>query len=177
MSEELETRFASVARGRVVSVTFEPKDFILARDFTVAFQPETSTFEVVLRRGGCFEGAYRCIQRWIEAKAEQLDGINSVPPGHLDLRSAMAYWMLEKNYEQFRSDLEAAVAEKVSWLERVRPSEGVVGEVTIEARVRSLAGFLDNLERVDVEVRRGVHSPETIKFCKTIEIDVYADAR
>ena len=177
MSEELETRFASVARGRSVSVTFEPKDSLLALDFTVAFQPETSTFEVVLRRGGCFEGAYRCIQRWIEAKAEQLDGINSVPTGHLDLRFTMAYWILEKTYEQFRSDLEAAVEEKVSWLKRVRPTEGVLAEVTIEARARSLIGFLANLERTDFEVRRGVHSPETIALCKAIGLALYPDAR
>jgi hypothetical protein len=176
MSEELESRFGNVARGRAVSVTFEPKDFILALDYKVSFRAETNTFDVVLRRGGCFEGAYRCIERWIEAKAEELDGINGVPAGHSDCRSEMAYWGLEKIYDQFRSDLDSAIAERVSWLELVRPGEGALGDVTIEARARSLVGFLANLERADAEVRRGVLSPETIQLLKTIGLDVFPEA-
>ena len=99
-------RFGTVTRGRKVSVTFEPQDLTFALDYKVAFEEETNTFDVVLRRSGCFEGAYRCIERWIEAKAEQLDGIDSVPAGHQDLRCLMQYWGLEKIYEQFRSDLQ-----------------------------------------------------------------------
>jgi hypothetical protein len=176
MIQELEARFRAVALDRAVSVRFEPRDFILAIDYQVAFQPEANTFDVVLGRGGCFEGAYRCVERWIEATAEQLDGINSVPAGHVDLRSEMAYWGLEKIYERFRSDLESAVAEKVSWLERARPNEGVFGEVTIEVRTRSLVGLLANLERADTEVRRGVLSPQTVELWKAIGLDVFSDA-
>jgi hypothetical protein len=43
-------------------------------------------------------------------------------------------WLLEKIYEQFRSDLESAVGEKVSWLEQVRPGEGAFGEITADER-------------------------------------------
>jgi len=173
---ELQARFENVARGRTISVRFEPKDFILALDYEATYGPEANTFNVVLRRGGCFEGAYRCIERWIEAKAEQLDGVNSVPAGHLDLRNEMQYWGLEKIYEQFRSDLESAVAEKVSWLERVRPGEGALGEVVVEARVRSLVGLLAYLQRTDAEVRRGILSPGAIELWKSIGLDVFTKA-
>ena len=176
MSEELEARFGKVARGRAVIVRFEPKDFILALDYQVAFRAESNTFDVLLRRGGCFEGAYRCIERWIEAKAEQLDGINSVPPGNADFRHEMQYWQLEKIYEQFRSDLESALAEKVAWLERVRPGEGVLGEVVVEARALALVGLLAYLHHTDAEVRRGVLSPEAIELWKNIGLDVFTDA-
>ena len=84
MNKELEARFGNAARGRAVIVRFESNAFILALDYEVVFRVESNTFDVLLIRGGCFEGAYRCI---------------------------------EKVYEQFRSDLESAVAERVSWLE------------------------------------------------------------
>ncbi len=173
---ELETRFASVARGRSVFVTFEPKDFILALDYHVAFMAETNTFEVILRRGGCFEGAYRCIERFIEAKAERLDGLNSAPAGHLDLRNEMQYWMLERVYEQLWSDLESAITVKISSLERVRPGEGVLGEVVVETRTRSLMGLLAHLQQTNGEVRRGVLSPETIGLLKAVGLDVFSEA-
>ena len=171
MSKELRDRFAGVARGRDAIVTFEPKDFVLALDYQVAFRAETSTFDVVLRRGGCFEGAYRCIERWIEAKAEQLDGIDSVPDDHVDLRGEMHYWIIEKIYDQFRLDLEAAVADRVSWLDRIRPGEGVLGEVVLEVRKQSLVGLLSHLQRTDQEVRRGILSLETIDLWKSLGLD------
>jgi hypothetical protein len=99
-----------------------------------------------------------------------------VPSGYLDLRQELQYWGLEKIYEQFRSDLESAVSEKVSWLERVRPSEDVGEEVVVEARVRSLVGLLAHLERVDAEVRRGVLSPLAIELWKNIGLDVVTEA-
>lgn len=172
---ELERRFAGAARGRTVSVMFDPKDFILALDYQASYKPATNTFEVTLRRGGCFEGAYRCIERWIEAKAENLDGIDSVPVDHLDLRNEMQYWGLEKIYEQFRSDLESAITEKVSWLERVGSGEGILGEVTVEARGNSLLGFLTYLQRIDNEVRRGILSPEAIEIWKKIGLNVFTE--
>jgi|SRR5215813_10299817 len=165
---QLESRFACVARGRTVSVRFEPKDFILADDYHVAFNATTDTFEVVLRRGGCFEGAYRCIERFIEVQVEGLEGINSVAVDHLDLRRNMQYWMLEKVYEVFRSDLESAIATRVSWLERERPGENVLGEIVIETRTRSLVGMLAHLETADREVRRGILSPPTVELLKSI---------
>jgi hypothetical protein len=58
---KLRTRFEQVARGRSVFVTFESNDFLLAVDYQVAFDAETNTFKVVLRRGGCFEGATRLL--------------------------------------------------------------------------------------------------------------------
>src|SRR2546426_9812832 len=125
---ELQYRFAMAARGRDVLVRFARKDFVLALDYQVKFDASTNTFEVVLRRGGCFEGAYRCIERFIEASVEQLDGVDSSQQGHLDLRCNMEYWIIERLYEQFRSDLEFAINDRISWLERVRPGEGVLGE-------------------------------------------------
>lgn len=179
MSEEwtaqLEARFAAAARGRRVFVKFEPKDFILPLDYQIALKEDTNAFEVTLRRGGCFEGAYRCVGRFIESKAEELDGINSTPSGHIDLRRFMQYWMLEKIYEQFRLDLESAVTEKVSWLENVRPGDGVLGEVVIEARTRSLIGLLAHLQHADFEVRRGVLSPHTIELLKSIGLDAFSE--
>lgn len=173
--DELQARFECVSRRRPVTVRFEPKDFIFALDCRVTYSPETNTFDVVLRRGGCFEGAYRCIERWIEAKSEELDGIDSVPSGYWDLREEMRYWGLEKIYEQFRSDLESAIGKEVSRLERVRPSDGVAGEVTVEARARSLVGLLAHLRRVDAEVRRGSLSPSTIELWKNIGLDVFTE--
>lgn len=176
MSEALAVRFRGAARGRPVAVRFEPTDFALALDWRVTFRPETDSFDVMIRRGGCFEGAYRSIERWIEAKAEHLDGIDDVAVGHLDLRSEMDYWAVERIYEQFRADLESAVADKVAWLQRVRPNEGILGEVTVEARASALAGVLGYLARADVEVRRGVLSPETIDLLKVIGLDVVPHA-
>jgi len=173
---ELEARFAKAARGRTVAVRFEPKDFILANDYQVDFKADTKGFEVVLRRGGCFEGAYRCIERFIEAKAERLDELDSTPPGHLDLRTEMQYWMLERVYEQFRTDLESAIADKTSCLERTRPGEGVLGEVVVETRTRSLRGLVAHLQRADREVRRAVLSPQTIELLKNIGFDVFSEA-
>ena len=129
-----------------------------------------------LRRGGCFEGAYRCIERWIEANTEKIDGISSVPDGHLDLREEMQYWGLEKIYEQFRSDLESAITEKLSWLQNVKPGEGIMGEVAVEPRERSLVGFLTYLQRIDGEVRRGILSPEAIDLWKKIGLNVFTEA-
>jgi hypothetical protein len=158
---ELETRFKGVARGRRVSVKFEAKGFLLAYDYWVGFEAETNTFNVVLRDGGCFEGAYRCIERFIEAEAERLDGVDSVPDDHMDVRKDMSYWIIEKQYDQFRSDLESAITDRISWLERVRPGEGVLGEIRIEVRARSLIGLLEHLRQADDEVRRGGLSPQT----------------
>lgn len=174
--EELETRFRNVARGRDAFVRFEPKDFILALDYEVAFQAETNTFEINLRRGGCFEGAYRCIERWIEAKSDEVDGIDSVPTDYVDLRKEMQYWLIEKIYEQFRSDVESAISEKASWLERVRPGDGVFGEVVVETRMRALVGLLAHLKHADNEVKRGIVSPETIRLWKNIGLDVFTSS-
>ena len=172
---ELERRFSSVARSRTVSVKFDPKDFILALDYKVSYKPTTNTFDVTFRSRGCFEGAYRCIERWIEAKAENLAGINTVPDGHLDLRKETEYWLLEKIYEQFRSDLKSAITEKVSRLEHVRPGEEILGEVTVEARGRSLVGFLTYMQHIDGEVRRGILSPEAMQLWKRIGINVFTE--
>ena len=88
----------------------------------------------------------------------------------------MQYWGLEKIYEQFRSDLQGAVYERIAWLEHTRPGEGVSGEVIVESRVCSLNGLLAYLKRADAEVRRGVLSPETVELWKNIGIDVFSDA-
>ena len=165
---ELESRFGKAARGRAVSVRPEPKHFLLARDYQVRFDADTNSFEVVLRPDGCFEGAYRCIERYIEAAAEVLDGVQSSPPGHLDFRGEMQYWMVENLYEQFRLDLEAAVAERTAWLERARPGEGEQGKIKVEARCCSLTGFLAGLHSIDREVRRAVLSPRTVDLLESI---------
>lgn len=172
---ELETRFALAARGRDVSVRLEAEDSILALDYSVAFKKEANSFEVLLRNGGCFEGAYRCIERFIEAAAEGLDGVNSVSEGHLDLRSNMQYWIPERIYDQFRSDLEAAVVERTSWLERTRPDKGAMGAVVIGARVRALLGLLTHLQRAHTEVRRAVLSPQTIRLWRDIGLNVFSE--
>src|SRR5262245_32178290 len=125
---ELETRFKGVARGRSVSVEFESKYSLLGFDYQVAFEEKTNTFKVVLRHNGRFEGAYRCIERFIEAEAERLDGMDSVPDDHLDTRNEMMYRVTEKVYEQFRTDLESAITDKIWSLERVR-RESVLGVV------------------------------------------------
>ena len=88
----------------------------------------------------------------------------------------MQYWMLEKVYEQFRSDLESAIMNKISSLERVRPGEGVLGEVVVETRTRSLIGLLAHLQQGDGEVRRGVLSPQTIELLKDVGLDVFPRA-
>jgi len=180
MSEEtidpLEVRFAGVARGRAVSVRFESRGFIVAYDYRVAFDAEANAFKVVLRRGGCFEGAYRCIERFIEAEAERLDGVDSAPPGSLDLRREMQYWIIERIYEQFRGDLTSVIADRISWLEQVRPGEGVFGEVTVQARIKALTGFLARLQETDGEVRRALLSPQTVALLKDIGLDLLSDA-
>src|SRR5688572_26159222 len=82
----------------------------------------------------------------------------------------MQYWMAETVYEQFRSDLASAVADRVSWLRRAQPGRGVAGEVVVEARERSLIGLLGLLGRVDAEVRRGILSPFAIKCGRTSDL-------
>lgn len=173
--DDLQARLERVSRGRAVSVRFDSQDFIFAYDYHASYDPERDAFDVVLRRGGRFEGAYRCLGRWIEWKAERLDGIDAAPAGYADLRREMLYWGLEKIYEQFRSDLDAAIGEKVSWLRRARPNEGVVGDITVEVRERSLVGLLAYLDRIDAEVRRGVLSPAAVELWKEIGLDVFTE--
>jgi hypothetical protein len=168
----LEMRLAAVARGRAVSVTYEEQDFIMALDYKVAFDQGRNAFDVLLRRGSCFEGAYRCLERWIEATAEQLDGVDGAPPDHLDLRREMRYWMIERPYDQLRADLDSAISDRIAWLEQERPGEGVLGEVTIEFRASALRGFIARLQHIDCEVRRALLSPETVAFLKDIGIDL-----
>lgn len=165
---DLEARFAKVSRGRNVFVRFERTDSLLLKDYQVAFDQQTSAFNVVLRRGGCFEGAYRCIERWIEARAEGLEGIDSVPEGYIDLRSEMQYWMLERTYQQFRRDVESAVTEKAWSLGQAGPGENIAGEVVVEARKRSLVRLLAHLQGIDLQIERGVISPSTVELLKNL---------
>jgi hypothetical protein len=151
-------------------VRFERKDSIFAFDYTVVFKAEMASFEVILRRGGCFEGAYRCVERFIAAKTERLDGVCSTPAGQLDFRSDMYYWMFERMYEQFRDDLESAIAAKISCL------EGNLGEVVVEQRTRLLIGLLSHLRNTtDDEIRRAQLSPQTIGFLKSIGFDFFSE--
>jgi hypothetical protein len=94
MIEQLTNRFASAARGRNVAVDYIDGQYayFAEYDYAANFEVESSTFRIYLTERGCFEGAYRCIYRWIEAKAEQLDGINSVPTGYVDARCIMDWW-------------------------------------------------------------------------------------
>jgi hypothetical protein len=174
---ELETRFARVARSRAVSVTVEPQDSILFQDYSVRFEAPTNSFQVTLRRGGCFEHAYRCIERFIEAKAEELDGINSIPAGHVDLRGERQYWMLEQVYDQFRIDLDSAIPDKLSSLDHSPPEQNVLDQVGIEMRMRALHGLIAYLNDADREVRRGVLSPKTVQLLKSIGLDVCGESR
>jgi hypothetical protein len=66
----------------------------IALDYTVSFDRPSDSFRVLCRKGGCFEGAYRCLERWIESKAEELDGLRTVPDSSLDFRRVMNYWWL-----------------------------------------------------------------------------------
>ncbi|MCZ6622817.1 MAG: hypothetical protein O7B35_01060 [Deltaproteobacteria bacterium] len=43
---DLQARLARVARGRAVMVKFEPQDFILAHDYEVRLNTDTSTFDM-----------------------------------------------------------------------------------------------------------------------------------
>ena len=172
---DLEARFAKVSRGRPVFVKFDSQDFLFASDFQVAFKEDGNKFDVVLRRGGCFEGAYRCLERFIEAEAERIDGVDSAPPDHLDLRRCMEFWIIEKIYDQFVADLESAIADKVSWLEHTRPGEGMFGEVAVEARTRALLGLQAHLQCAHHEVRKGILSLETIRLLKAIGLDVFSE--
>ncbi|HEX5438959.1 MAG TPA: hypothetical protein VFW98_17540 [Gemmatimonadaceae bacterium] len=172
---ELETRFGKVARGRAVSVTDEPHDSILAYDYHVRYSSETNTFHVLLRRGGYFDGAYRCIERWIEAEAERLDGIDSVAADHVDFRRQMQYWGVEEIYEHFRSDVDSAIGEMVSWLTTTQ-GEHTSGGLSAEARAHALSGLLAYLRRIDAEVRHGVLSPRAIELWKSIGLDVFPPA-
>lgn len=170
--DKLVERFSNVARGRTVSVSFEAEDAPWLDDYHVRFKADTNTIEVVFRRGGLFEGAYRVVERFVEATAERLDGIHSPPAGYLDLRCETYYWLFEQSYEQFRSDLNSAIAEKTSWLERERPGEDGIGGIRIEARTRYLVGLLTHLRNTDLEVRRAVLSPQTIALLRDIGFDL-----
>jgi hypothetical protein len=169
---ELSARLRRFSRGRPVDAHFENQDFILALDYTVSYDCSSDSFRVLCRKGGCFEGAYRCLERWIESKAEQLDGLPTVPDGFLDLRKDMTYWTLERIYEQIRQDVERAVTSTIEWIERTRPNEGVFGEVTIETRLKGLRGIPLMFSQADDEVRRGVLSAQTITLLRQIGIDL-----
>lgn len=153
-------------------MAFEPKDFLFAHDYAVRYISAADVFDVAFRRGGCFEGAYRCIERFIEAKSEEFDGLDTVPTGHLDLRRDMQYWMFELVYDRFLDDVDAALAERVAWLERTRPGEVVAGDVRIEVRSRMLAGVRSYLDKMNHEVRRGCLSPRTLRFLKQAGYDL-----
>jgi len=168
---EIANRLSHFSRGRPVEAHFEDQDFVLALDYEVSFDSTSNTFWALFRRGGCFEGAYQCIERWIESKAEQLDGLQTAPDNALDLRKDMHYWVFERVYEQFRQDVQMGIASAIDQIERIRPNEGVPGEVTVEARLGRLRAVPLIFALADEEVRRGVLSPQTVGLLKAIGLD------
>ena len=169
---DLAERLSRYSRGRTVEAHFEDQDSILALDYIVSYEPGSDTFHVVCRRGGCFEGAYRCLERYIESKAERLDCLQTVPDGSRDLREEMQYWILERVYERIRQDVQIAITSALERIERERPDEGCFGKVTVEVRLRGLRGILSLFARADEEVRRGVLSAQTIALLRQLGIDL-----
>lgn len=165
---DLQVRLERVSRGRPVSVTVDPMDVVFAPDYNVSFQEDSNSFEVVLRRGGCFEGAYRCVERFIEAQSELLDGIDTVPHDFVDLRSHMQYWILESFYEQFRTDLQAAISRQAADLRTTGHGNASSALVSIPARVDTLNALEAFLAPADKEIRHGVLSPRTVELLNAL---------
>src|SRR5207249_2351992 len=84
---ELRERFRRVAGRRDVDLRYETAGRLFSYDYQVVYDEETAIFRVMLKPGGCFEGAYRFIERWITRRAQQLDGTYAQPPpGYQDCR-------------------------------------------------------------------------------------------
>jgi hypothetical protein len=151
-----------------VDVT-EKQDWILALDYEVGFDAARGTYRVAFTRGGHFEEAYRFIERWIGRHAAALDGVEeAIPEGYQDYRGKGWYWMVERPFDRLMADLRGAVEARIRWLQRARPNEGVLGEVTVEARVKHLRRLVAYLTPVEDDVRAAVHSPETDAFVNAV---------
>jgi hypothetical protein len=168
----LQRRCEAVARGRKVSVVCDPKELITEPDYTVEYSPPSDSFAVQLRPGGCFDGAARCIERWIAAEAERLDGHHAVPAGYIDLRQELDYWAVENLYAQFRSDLELALNGTVSWLQRDTPPAAVFLPPRPEVRQRALRGLQDYVDQIDAEVASAVLSPMTVSMLRRLGFEM-----
>lgn len=162
----------TVAHGRAVRVVCDPHEVITEPDYAVQHDDASDSFVVQLRPGGCFEGAARGIKRWIAAEAERLDGQQTVPPDHIDLRQALDYWAVENLYAQFRSDLELALNATVSWLQRDAPQAAVFPPPRPEVRQQALLGLQAYVEQIDTEVRSAVLSPMTVAMLRRIGIEL-----
>jgi hypothetical protein len=166
LTENLKERLEQVSRGRPVTVTAVP-DHLLKRDDGVSFDPETDAYFVELTGGGCFEGAYRFLERWIARHALELDGVFVPPPDdHLDLTKEALYWMLERHSDQLLADLEQAVARYSRYLEEEMYYVPKLGDVMIEARVAALLGLLNHFDTARQEIHSAVLSPHTVEVLR-----------
>ena len=173
--DDLKTRFETVARGRPVRVE-DKRNALLSRDFEVAYEPETNSYTVAFTSGGYFEEAFRFIERWIKRSAEDLDGVSQrIPASHFDCRDNAMFWIIERVADRHIGDCVSAIEREITVLERERPNEGVSGEVTVEARIAALRGFMEHLASISKEVRTAVLSPKTIEFLTILGLNCFTE--
>jgi hypothetical protein len=162
--EDVRARFERAARGR--HVTMESiLNRLLTPDFDVRYDDEHDAFLVAFTDAGCFEEAYRFIERWIERRALELDGEYMPPPAdHADFTTRAAYWPLERCSEQLFADLEAAVESFAQSLEGKHDRSLQLGDVLPESRIAALRGLVRHFDHARQEIRRAVLSPHTMKI-------------
>lgn len=168
--DDLRARFARVSRGRKVVVSSRESRW-RSSDYQVEYEENDDTFCVTFTYQGHFEEAYRCVERYIAARAERLDGVYSpAPEGYLDFREDIGLWPLERVVRQIGTDVRSALIARIEELERDRPGEDQIGEITIEIRTDALRALVAHGDTMLDEVRVGLLSQAVWSFLRDIGV-------
>jgi hypothetical protein len=180
--DALKRRFEQVSRGRGVGVQVV-QGSVLSLDYDVRFDEPTQRYVVNFTSGGLFEEAYRFVLRWIARHAQRLDGVFVAPPAdHLDWRNEPMYWIIERCFDQYLSDLREAVQQYSAGLReqersgRIPPTPGTV---TVASRVHALQTLVGHFAPFQAEVHGAVLSPQTASLLQSLNLlpDGEEDAR
>lgn len=160
---ELAARFESASRGRDVRVR-SGSNQIFSKDLSVRYDEPSDAYVVEFTDAGCFEEAFRYLERWIARHAAVRDGTYEAPPAdHVDCTQEAAYWMLERQADQMFADLQSAVERYCHYLENETYYVPRTGDVVIETRTAFLRGLLAHYDSVRGDVRRAVLSPHSLE--------------
>ena len=144
---------------------------LFSKDFSVRYDEPSDTYVVELTEEGCFEEAFRYLERWIAQHAAVRDGTYEAPPAdHVDYTREAAYWMLERQADQMFADLQNAVERYCHYLENEMYYVPRTGDVVIETRTECLRGLLAHFDPVRGDIRRAILSPHSVEVLQDVSL-------
>jgi len=166
VTEDLSTRLSRSSRGRAVTVR-NAQNTLIVRDFSVEYHEQSDAYVVQISDAGCFEEAFRFLERWIARDAARRDGAYQPPPDdHVDYTDEAMYWMVERHSDRVFKDLECAVSRYCDDLENEKYYVLRTGEIVIEQRVAALRGLLLHFDSTRHDVSHAVLSPHTVEVLR-----------